>query len=68
MKHIIALIIVGIGLASCRTDSGNEKLAGATEKVGKSAATAIKGIKAGIEKVTKINIQVSEAQIGRAHV
>lgn len=58
------LLCVGL-LTHCRTDSGNEKLSGATEKVGKSAATAVKGIKAGIEKATKINIELSEALKGR---
>jgi hypothetical protein len=45
---------------SCRTESGNERLAGASEKIGESASKAVKGLKAGIEKATKINLEVAE--------
>jgi hypothetical protein len=56
----IVFLATLIILNSCRTDSGNERLAGASQKVGKSAATAVKGIKEGIENVTKINVELGE--------
>jgi hypothetical protein len=58
-KLILSLFLANLFIA-CRTESGNERLQGATEKVGESAAKAVKGIKAGIEKATKINIELSE--------
>lgn len=60
MKKVI-LFLITIGLnTSCRTDSGNEKLANASKNVGQSAAKVVSGLKTGIEKVTKINIELSE--------
>lgn len=58
-KSIVLFAIASISIA-CRTESGNERLQGATEKVGQSAAKAVKGLKTGIEKATKINIELSE--------
>ena len=60
MKKVI-LFLITIGLnTSCRTDSGNEKLANASKNVGQSAAKVVSGLKTGIEKVAKINIELSE--------
>lgn len=61
-KIIQTLSIVGIYALtlSCRTDSGNEKLANASKNVGQSAAKVVSGLKSGIEKVAKINIELSE--------
>jgi hypothetical protein len=59
-KFILFLLISSISMYSCRTESGNERLQGATEKVGESASKAVKGLKAGIEKATKVNIELSE--------
>ena len=58
-KSILLFAIASISIA-CRTESGNERLEGASAKVGESASKAVKGIKAGIEKATKINIELSE--------
>jgi hypothetical protein len=60
-KSIIAITFLTILNFGCSTDDGNEKLANASEKVGKSTANAVKGIKKGIEKVAQINIEVSES-------
>jgi hypothetical protein len=63
MKRITTYIFclsVFIGSISCRTDSGNEKLANASKNVGQSAAKVVSGLKTGIEKVAKINIELSE--------
>ncbi len=63
MKINIALILIAFGLVylpGCRTDNGNEKLQEESQKVGKSATKVVKGIKAGIENATKINIDLSE--------
>jgi hypothetical protein len=60
-KYILSLFLISIIFQSCSTDDGNEKLANASEKVGKSTANAVKGIKKGIEKVAQINIEVSDA-------
>jgi hypothetical protein len=60
-KYIIAVLIFPILNFSCSTDDGNEKLSNVSEKVGKSTANAVKGIKKGIEKVAQINIEVSES-------
>lgn len=54
------IILACFFLFSCRTEAGNEQLAGASEKVGESAATVVKSVKSGIEKISKINIQLSE--------
>ncbi len=60
MKKVI-LFLITIGLnTSCLTDSGNEKLANASKNVGQSAAKVVSGLKTGIEKVAKINIELSE--------
>ena len=59
-KLLITLIFAQIALFSCQTEEGNEKLADAGETVGKSAATIAKSLKSGIEKATKINIEMSE--------
>ncbi len=61
MKKIIFIALAGIFSNACRTESGNEKLQEASTKVGTSAAKAVKGIKAGIENATKINIELSES-------
>ena len=61
IKSIIIVVGFSFALCSCSTEDGNEKLANASEKVGKSTANAVKGIKKGIEKVAQINIQVSES-------
>jgi hypothetical protein len=58
-KLILSLFLANLFIA-CRTESGNERLQGATEKVGESASKAVKGLKAGIEKATKVNIELSE--------
>jgi hypothetical protein len=58
--NTIALLVT-LGVLSCRTESGNERLEGASEKVGTSAAKVVSGLKSGIEKVAKINIELSEA-------
>lgn len=61
MKNlIVALVFVQLATWSCRTEEGNEKLADAGETVGKSAATIAKSLKSGIEKATKITIEMSE--------
>ncbi|HLO43098.1 MAG TPA: hypothetical protein VK175_02120 [Leadbetterella sp.] len=59
-KLLITLLFAQTALLSCQTDEGNEKLAEAGETVGKSAATIAKSVKSGIEKATKININISE--------
>jgi hypothetical protein len=59
-KLLITLLFAQTALLSCQTDEGNEKLAEAGETVGKSAATIAKSVKSGIEKATKINIDISE--------
>ncbi len=61
LKHIISVLGFCVICFSCATEEGNEKLANASEKVGKSTANAVKGIKKGIEKVAQINIEVSES-------
>lgn len=61
-KLLITLLFAQMALLSCQTDEGNEKLAEAGETVGKSAATIAKSVKSGIEKATKINIDISENQ------
>lgn len=48
---------LAISAISCRTDSRNEKL----KNVGQSAAKVLSGLKVGIEKVSKINIELSES-------
>lgn len=58
-KLLITLLFAQMALLSCQTDEGNEKLAEAGETVGKSAATIAKSVKSGIEKATKINIDIS---------
>ena len=63
MKKTINYIFclgLSIGALGCRTDSGNEKLANASKNVGQSAAKVVSGLKTGIEKVAKINIELSE--------
>ncbi len=60
IKYAFSAFFISVVCFSCATDEGNEKLANASEKVGKSTANAVKGIKKGIEKVTQINIEVSE--------
>lgn len=60
MKNVLILITIICLNLSCRTDSGNEKLANASKNVGQSAAKVVSGLKTGIEKVTKINIELSE--------
>ncbi len=60
ISKLLVAISFSIVITSCRTESGNEKLQAATEKVGESASKAVKGLKAGIEKATKINIELSE--------
>jgi hypothetical protein len=60
MKKITLAILVGSIVFSCRTESGNERMQAATEKVGETASKAVKGLKTGIEKATKINIELSE--------
>jgi hypothetical protein len=59
LKNTI-LLFIALFTISCRTDSGNEKLANASKNVGESAAKVVSGVKAGIEKVAKINIELSE--------
>jgi hypothetical protein len=59
-KLLITLLFAQTTLLSCQTDAGNEKLADAGETVGKSAATIAKSVKSGIEKATKIKIDISE--------
>lgn len=64
MKTNIAIIFCAVNIAfftACRSDNGNEKLQAESQKVGKSATKVVKGIKAGIENATKINIEVSES-------
>ncbi len=56
----LGIIFIGLMMVNCRTEEGNEKLADAGQKVGTSAATMVKSMKAGIEKVSKINLEVSE--------
>jgi hypothetical protein len=58
-KMILYISLVAINMA-CRTDSGNEKLANASKNVGTSAAKVVSGLKSGIEKVSKINIELNE--------
>ncbi|MCP9767519.1 hypothetical protein EGI22_06320 [Lacihabitans sp. LS3-19] len=60
-KLILFILIAQATLISCGSDEGNEKLGQASEKVGKSAATVVKSVKEGIEKVAKIKIDVSES-------
>jgi hypothetical protein len=60
-RYIFSVLVFSILIIACSTDNGNEKLANASEKVGKSTANAVKGIKKGIEKVAQINIEVSES-------
>ena len=60
-KIIFSFLIAQVTLISCSTEDGNEKLGQASEKVGKSAATVVKSVKEGIEKVAKIKIDVSES-------
>jgi hypothetical protein len=60
-RYIFSVLIFSVLIIACSTDDGNEKLANASEKVGKSTANAVKGIKKGIEKVAQINIEVSES-------
>jgi hypothetical protein len=59
-KILLSVLFASLSLLSCRTEEGNEKLAEAGETVGKSAATIAKSVKSGIEKATKITIDVSE--------
>lgn len=59
IKYVLVLMSVHV-FNSCRTDEGNEKLGNASQKVGTSAATIVKSVKSGIEKVSKINVEVSE--------
>lgn len=61
MKYTFNLLLLAVLFTACRTDSGNEKLQEESQKVGKSATKVVKGIKAGIENATKINIDLSEA-------
>ncbi len=58
MKEIIIVLCV-IGILSCR-EKGQERVADAGKVVGETAGNAVKSIKAGIEKVSKINIETSE--------
>lgn len=61
---IQSLIFAGLSvlaLSNCTSDQGNERLGEASEKVGTSAATVVKKVKSGIEKVSKINLEISEA-------
>jgi CRISPR/Cas system-associated protein Cas5 (RAMP superfamily) len=61
MKKIsVAVVLLANLTLACRTDEGNERLAETSENVGKSAATAVKSIKKGIEKISQIKIEVSE--------
>ena len=60
MKKVFLFSCIITTIIACRTESGNERLQGATEKVGESASKAVKGLKAGIEKATKVNIELSE--------
>jgi hypothetical protein len=62
MKSVIITFLATalITFQSCRTEEGNEKLGEASEKVGESTATIVKKVKSGIEKVSKINIDISE--------
>jgi hypothetical protein len=60
IKNIFNALFFTFLLQSCSTDNGNEKLAEASEKVGKSTANAVKGIKKGIEKVAAISVSVSD--------
>jgi hypothetical protein len=59
IKLIVTISVMFIA-SSCRTDEGNERLANTGKKVGESAATAVKSLKSGIEKATKLNIELSE--------
>lgn len=60
MKKVILSLLLANMFIACRTESGNERLQGATEKVGESASKAVKGLKAGIEKAIKVNIELTE--------
>ncbi len=60
MKNILLVLISQIAINSFRTDSGNEKPANASKNVGQSAAKVVSGLKSGIEKLAKINNELSE--------
>lgn len=59
-KNYLFCLCIFILVNSCRTETGNERMQGATEKVGETASKAVKGLKTGIEKATKINIELSD--------
>lgn len=64
-RVVFLLVVLFVFTQGCRTEEGNERLADAGTKVGTSAATAVKSIKAGIEKVASINIVVADPLIAK---
>lgn len=64
INRSVVLVSLGVFLIftqRCRTDEGNEKLQNVGQKVGVSASKVVKGVKSGIEKAVKINIDLSES-------
>lgn len=53
-------LVLAFSMQNCRTEEGNEKLTDASKKVGESASSIVKGVKSGIEKASKINIDISD--------
>jgi hypothetical protein len=62
MKQTLILVpaFFTVLFLSCNTDRGNERLGDASEKVGKSAATAVKSLKKGIVSASQVKIELSE--------